>query len=112
MDARTAVERRHAAWRIDPLEALDPESRRQRADAAAAMAFAKVVYDARTAAGLDEAGLAALAGLTEDDIVCIEESGTVPTPELADRLARALDCDVTLTWSGHGVTAGFTPHAA
>ncbi|MGW0663621.1 helix-turn-helix domain-containing protein [Streptodolium elevatio] len=112
MDARTAIERRHAAWRVDPVEALDPEAQRQRAEMAAAIALAKAVHDARVAAGLSEAELADRAGLDEDAVVCIEESGTTPTPDLLNRLARALDSDVTLTWTGEGVRAAFAPHAA
>lgn len=90
---------------------MDPESRRQRAETAAAIALAKVVHDARVAAGLTEAELATRAGLTEDAVLCIEESGTTPTPDLLNRLARPLDSDVTLTWTGDGVTATFAPHA-
>ncbi|NUP33228.1 MAG: XRE family transcriptional regulator [Streptomycetaceae bacterium] len=106
------MRRRRDALAAGSVEPFDAEARRQRADAAAAMAFAKAVYDARTAAGWSEAELAARAGLVEDDIVCAEESGTVPTPELLERLARALDSDVTLTWSATGVTARFERRAA
>lgn len=121
-DTRTGTERRHATWRVtdagppdpesDPEPASDSasESRRRRAEMAAAIALAKAVRDARVSAGLSEADLATRAGLDEDAVVRIEESGTVPTPAVLNRLARALDGDVALTWTGKGVTATFTPH--
>ncbi|WTW98731.1 helix-turn-helix domain-containing protein [Streptomycetaceae bacterium NBC_01309] len=121
-DTRTGTERRHATWRVTAAEPPgpesdpesdpepDPESRRRRAETAAAVALAQAVHDARVSAGLSEADLATRAGLHEDAIVRVEESGTVPTPALLNRLARALDGDVALTWTGNGVTATFTPH--
>jgi transcriptional regulator with XRE-family HTH domain len=64
------------------------------------LAFGKALYDIRTALGLSVAELAVRAGLTEDDIKCIEEDGTEPTIPLLRRLAAALNADVRLT-PGH-----------
>ena len=49
------------------------------------------------ALGLSVAELARRAGMTVDEIECIEEGGTEPTIALLRRLAAALDSDVHLT---------------
>jgi ribosome-binding protein aMBF1 (putative translation factor) len=54
------------------------------------------VYDQRCALGLSVADLAGRAGMTADEIECIEEGGTEPTIALL----RRLDADVHLT-AGH-----------
>jgi transcriptional regulator with XRE-family HTH domain len=70
------------------------------------------VYDQRCALGLTIAELAARAGLTTDEIECIEEGGTEPTIALLRRLAAALDSDVRLT-AGHDLgSVWFETHAA
>ena len=70
------------------------------------------MYDQRCALGLTIAELAARAGLTTDEIECIEEGGTEPTIALLRRLAAALDSDVRLT-PGHDLgSVWFEPHAA
>jgi transcriptional regulator with XRE-family HTH domain len=58
------------------------------------------------------AELAGRAGLTADEIECIEEGGTEPTIALLRRLAAALDSDVRLT-AGHDLgSVWFETHAA
>jgi transcriptional regulator with XRE-family HTH domain len=70
------------------------------------------VYDQSCALGLTIAELAARAGLTTDEIECIEEGGTEPTIALLRRLAAALDSDVRLT-AGHDLgSVWFETHAA
>ena len=52
------------------------------------------------------------AGMTTDEVECIEEGGTEPAIALLRRLAAALDADVRLT-PGHGLGSdGFEAHAA
>jgi transcriptional regulator with XRE-family HTH domain len=58
------------------------------------LAFGKALYDRRAALGLSVADLAGRAGMTADEIECIEEGGTEPTVALLRRLAAALDADV------------------
>ena len=70
------------------------------------------MYDQRCALGLTIAELAGRAGLTADEIECIEEGGTEPTIALLRHLAAALDSDVRLT-AGHGLgSVWFETHAA
>jgi transcriptional regulator with XRE-family HTH domain len=57
-------------------------------------------HDQRRASGLSVDDLAGRAGMTADEIECIEEGGTEPTIALLRRLAAALDADVHLT-AGH-----------
>lgn len=58
------------------------------------------------------AELARRAGMTVDEVECIEEGGTEPTVALLRRLAAALDADVRLT-PGHDLgSVGFETHAA
>ena len=76
------------------------------------MAFGKALYDRRVALDLSVADLAQRAGLTADEIECIEEGGTEPTVALLRRLAAALDADVHLT-AGHDLgSVWFEAHAA
>ncbi|MFC5824401.1 helix-turn-helix domain-containing protein [Nonomuraea insulae] len=75
-------------------------------------AFGKALYDRRVALGLSVAELASRAGMTEDEIECIEEGGTEPTVALLRHLAAALEADVRLT-AGHDLgSLWFEPHAA
>jgi DNA-binding XRE family transcriptional regulator len=77
-----------------------------------ALAFGKARYDRRLALGLGTAELAERAGMTTDEIECIEEGGAEPTIALLRHLAAALDADARLT-PGHDLgSAGFEAHAA
>ncbi|WP_420819167.1 helix-turn-helix domain-containing protein [Nonomuraea lactucae] len=70
------------------------------------------MYDRRNALGLSVPELADRAGMTQDEIECIEEGGTTPTVALLRHLAAALNADVRLT-SGHDLgSVWFEPHAA
>ena len=91
-----------------PEQAEDPE----RIAIREALAFGKAVYDQRLALGLSIDELAGRAGMTVDEIECIEEGGTEPTVALLRSLAAALDADVHLT-AGHDLgSVRFEPHAA
>jgi transcriptional regulator with XRE-family HTH domain len=98
----------HTRWMRAEEPADDPE----RIAIREALAFGKALYDIRNALGLTAVELAARAGMTEDEIECIEEGGTEPTVGLLRRLAAALDADVRLT-SGHDLgSVWFESHAA
>lgn len=98
----------HTRWARPEEPADDPE----RIAIREALAFGKALYDTRIALGLSVAHLAARAGMSEDDIECIEEGGTEPTVPLLRRLAEALNADVRLT-GGHDVgSVRFETHAA
>jgi ribosome-binding protein aMBF1 (putative translation factor) len=86
----------HTRWVRPETEADDPE----RLAIREALAFGKALYDRRTALGLSVTDLAGRAGMTADEIECIEEGGTEPTVALLRCLAAALDADVRLT-AGH-----------
>ena len=76
----------HTRWVRPQEQSEDPE----RIAIREALAFGKAVYDQRWALGLTVAELARQAGMTADEIECIEEGGTDPTIALLRRLA-ALD---------------------
>jgi transcriptional regulator with XRE-family HTH domain len=98
----------HTRWVRPESQAEDPE----RIMIREALAFGKALYDRRGALGLTLAELAERAGMTEDEVECIEEGGTVPTIALLRHLAAALNADVRLT-SGHDLgSVWFEPHAA
>ncbi len=98
----------HTRWVRPPEEAEDPE----RVAIREARAFGKAVYDQRRTLGLSVTDLAERAGMSADEIECIEEGGTEPTIALLRRLAAALDADVRLT-AGHDLgSVWFEPHAA
>jgi transcriptional regulator with XRE-family HTH domain len=98
----------HTRWVLPSAETDDPE----RVAIREALAFGKAVYDRRTALSMTVAELAMRAGMTADEIECIEEGGTEPTVALLRRLAAALDADVRLT-PGHDLgSVGFEAHAA
>ena len=98
----------HTRWVRSEEPAEDPE----RIAIREALAFGKALYDIRTALGLTVSQLAQRAGMTADDIECIEEGGTEPTIALLRRLAAALDADVRLT-GGHDLgSVWFETHAA
>jgi len=98
----------HTRW-VRPEElADDPE----RIAIREALAFGKALYDVRNTLGLTVSELAERAGMTDDDIECIEEGGTEPTIPLLRRLAAALNADVRLT-AGHDLgSVWFETHAA
>ncbi len=98
----------HTRWVRPQAQADDPE----RIAIREALAFGKAVYDRRCALGLSISDLAERAGMTLDEIECIEEGGTEPTIALLRRLAAALDSDVRLT-AGHDLgSLWFETHAA
>jgi len=98
----------HTRWARPEVLPDDPE----RIAIREALAFGKAVYDRRVALGLGVADLAGRAGLTADEVECIEEGGTGPTVALLRHLAAALDADVRLT-AGHDLgSVGFETHAA
>jgi transcriptional regulator with XRE-family HTH domain len=98
----------HSRWVRPPERAEDPE----RITIREALAFGKAVYDQRRALGLTVAELAGRAGMTVDDIECLEEGGTGPTVALLRRLAAALEPDVRLTSEHDLGSVRFGPHAA
>jgi transcriptional regulator with XRE-family HTH domain len=98
----------HARWLRSRAESEDPE----RIAIREALAFGKAVYDRRVALGLSVPELAQRAGMTMDEVECIEEGGTEPTVALLRHLAADLDADVRLT-PGHDLgSVGFETHAA
>jgi transcriptional regulator with XRE-family HTH domain len=98
----------HTSWVRSPEHAEDPE----RIAIRGTLAFGKAVYDQRRALDLSTVELAGRAGMTVDEIECIEEGGTEPTIALLRRLAAALDSDVRLT-PGHDLgSVWFETHAA
>ena len=98
----------HTRWVRPPDQADDPE----RIAIREALALGKAVYDQRLALGLSIDELAGRAGMTADEIECIEEGGTEPAIALLRHLAAALDADVHLT-AGHDLgSVWFEPHAA
>lgn len=70
------------------------------------------MYDRRSTLGLTAAEVALRAGMTADEIECIEEGGTEPTIALLRRLAAALDADVRITAGDDLGSVGFEAHAA
>jgi len=98
----------HTRWERIEVQDDDPE----RIAIREALAFGKALYDQRVALDLSVAELALQAGMTTDEIECIEEGGTEPTVALLRRLAAALDADVRLT-AGHDLgSVWFEIHAA
>jgi hypothetical protein len=68
--------------------------------------------DNRTALGLSVTDLAALPGMSDDDIECIEGGGTEPTAPCRGGLAEALVPDTRLT-AGHDLgSVWFENHPA
>ena len=88
----------HTSWTIPPEHREDPAYHA----AGRRMDFAQAVYERRSALGWSTAELARRAGMSEEDIECIEESGVDPTLELIEQLATALE-------SGARIDPGSTP---
>jgi transcriptional regulator with XRE-family HTH domain len=98
----------HTRWVRPEAQTNDPE----RIAIREALAVGKALYDRRTTLGLTIPELADRAGMTADEIECIEEGGSEPTIALLRRLAAALDADVRLT-AGHDLgSVTFETHAA
>lgn len=98
----------HTRWARPEDQADDPE----RIAIREALALGKALFDRRIALGLSIEAVAQRAGMTVDEIECIEEGGTEPTVALLRRLAAAVDADVRLT-AGHDLgSVGFETHAA
>jgi ribosome-binding protein aMBF1 (putative translation factor) len=77
----------HTRWKVPSERREDPAYRA----AGRRMDFAQAVYDRRSALGWSTAELARRAGMSEEDIESIEESGVDPTLELLEQLATALE---------------------
>ncbi|GAB1821523.1 helix-turn-helix domain-containing protein [Herbidospora sp. RD11066] len=98
----------HTRWVRPQEQPEDPE----RIAIRECLAFGKALYDRRNELGLSVPELAERAGMTADEIECIEEGGTAPTVALLRLLASALDADVRLT-AGHDLgSVWFEAHAA
>lgn len=76
----------HTSWSVPPEHREDSAYRA----AGRRMDFAQAVYERRSVLGLSSAELADRAGMSEQDIERIEESGVDPTLELIECLAEAL----------------------
>jgi len=63
--------------------------------------FLIAVRERRLALGLSQTELAARAGMTQPALSRLEAGGVVPTLPLLDRIAAALDADLTVTLSPH-----------
>ncbi len=63
--------------------------------------FLIAVRERRLALGLSQTELAARAGMTQPALSRLEAGGVVPTLPLLDRIADALDADLTVTLSPH-----------
>ncbi|WP_051764809.1 helix-turn-helix domain-containing protein [Streptomyces sp. NRRL F-5135] len=77
----------HTRWSVPPEHREDAEYRA----AGRRMDFAQAVFERRSDLGWSAAELAGRAGMAEEDIDRIEESGVDPTLELIERLAEALE---------------------
>ena len=75
----------HTRWTRAEAESEDPE----RIAIREALAFGKAVYDRRVTLGLSVAELAMRAGMTADEIECIEEGGTEATIPLLRRQSNS-----------------------
>jgi transcriptional regulator with XRE-family HTH domain len=98
----------HTRWVLPDPDPADPE----RTAIREALALGKAVYDRRTAMGISVAEVAMRAGMTADEIECIEEGGTEPTITLLRRLAAALEADVRISSGDDLGSVEFEAHAA
>jgi transcriptional regulator with XRE-family HTH domain len=83
----------HTSWKVPPEHREDAAYRA----AGRRMDFAQAVHDRRSALGWSTAELARRAGLSEETIESIEESGADPTLELIEQLATPLEADARIT---------------
>ncbi|MFE6054184.1 helix-turn-helix domain-containing protein [Kitasatospora sp. NPDC056446] len=97
----------HTRWIVPPEHR---ESEEYRA-AGRRMALAEAVYARRSALGWTLAELAARAGLDEETLESIEESGVDPTLLLIECLASAFDAAVRID-PAREPAIRFEPHAA
>ncbi|MFI5620433.1 helix-turn-helix domain-containing protein [Streptomyces sp. NPDC051567] len=94
---KPAREKRPPGERTGPAGAEETEAEAEQAEIRLAMAFAKAVYDRRTALGLSQAELAGRAGLTQAEVSRVEGADAVPALPLLRRLAHALDASLHIT---------------
>src|SRR5258708_20883021 len=94
----------HTRWARPEEFAEDPE----RIAIREALAFGKAVYDVRTALRLTVSDLAGRAGMSDDDIECIEEGGTVPPVAFPRQLPAPFNADFRLT-AGHSLSPPSPP---
>jgi len=98
----------HTRWARPEELAEDPE----RIAIREALAFGKAVHGVRLAIRLTVSYVAGRAGMSDDEIECIEEGGTEPTVALLLQLAAAFNADVRLTAGPDLDSVWFEPHAA
>jgi len=79
------------------------ETGAQEAYEAARLAYqlGAAVRDLREAKGWSQTQLAREAGMTQPSVARFEAGGTIPTLPVLQRLARALDADLTITVTPH-----------
>ena len=75
-------------------------------DADLAGQIAEIVYHLRTTAGLTQSELARRMGTTQSAIARMENSGSIPTLELLDRVGRAVGTEITLTVGDEAIRFG------
>ncbi|MFI1378316.1 helix-turn-helix domain-containing protein [Embleya sp. NPDC020886] len=109
MEARHAIRGGHARWERDAER--DPAQQAAYDAAGAAFALGQAVYDRRTELGLSQTALAERAGMHQAAISRVEGGGTMPTPPVLHRLARALQADLNVVFGmDDSTTAVFVPH--
>src|SRR6266581_7416615 len=77
------------------------EYREGYAEARRVFLIGQAVRERRLALGLSQTELAGRAGMTQPALSRLEAGGVVPTLPLLDRIADALDADLTVTLSPH-----------
>ncbi|MFC9178203.1 MULTISPECIES: helix-turn-helix transcriptional regulator [Streptomyces] len=104
----------HARWKPARDEevaqgiAEDPEVERRREEVSFAFDLGQAVHDRRVALGLSQTEPARRAGMTQPQLSKLELGGTVPTPPLPARLARAMDAVFRMELFGSSIRATFT----
>ncbi len=96
------LEELQAAHRIKDQADYD----RAYADADLAGQIAELVHHLRTTAGLTQSELARRMGTTQSAIARVENSGSIPTLELLDRVGRAVGTEITLIVGDEAVHFG------
>ena len=87
--------------KLEDLQSAHPvkdqsEYERAYADGDLAGQIAEIVYRLRTSAGMTQSELARRMGTTQSAIARMENSGSLPTLELLDRVGRAIGTAITL----------------